>query len=182
MNRLNAREQKLVALGLLVLMLALAWLLAVGPILQGFQDRRSEREALTDTFQRDARLIRSFPALRAALAAQGKDAPLFAFPTDTAAVARSAAEARLAGAVSRAGGMLHAVRDQPAQAGLVRLRADAALTLPALSGLLSELQQSRPYAIVDALSVASSGPAVPGPLQTLEVRLEVAYAYAAPLR
>ncbi len=181
MNRLNPRERKLVALGLLVLVLALAWLGIGAPLLQGFADRRAEREALTDRFRHDARLIADFPSLRARAAAQGRDAGAYAFPTGSAGVARSAAEARLAAAVTTAGGQLQAVRDQPARPGQVRLRVDAALTLPALDGLLRALQDSRPYPTLDAMVVASDGTATAQRLSPLEVRLDVIYAYAAPL-
>ena len=182
MSGLTERERKLVALGLLVLALALAWLSVAAPLIQGFQDRSAKREALVDTLRGDARLLRLFPASRRAAAAEAREAGDFAWPTGDAAVARSAAEAKLATAVGSAGGVLRSIRNQPASPGELRLRVEAALTLPALVGLLRQLQDSRPYAVVDALSVTTADPAASHPLPTLEVRVDVDYAYAAPPR
>lgn len=177
MTRLTAREQKLIALGLLVVALALAWLVVAAPLLQGFEDRAARRQALTDTLRQDARLLRLFPAYRRAADAQAREAGDYAFPTSDPAAARSAAEARVAAMIASAGGVLHAVRDQPAGPGQVRLRAEAALTLPALVDLLHQLQDSRPYALVDGLNVSAADPATQ-PHSTLEARVDVAYAYA----
>lgn len=188
MTGLNPREQKLVAVGLAVLVLALAWLLVASPILQGFDARRSAREDMADTLRRDQRLVASFPRLRAERAALAADAPLYAFPTGDDGAARAAAEARVSAAVGAVGGALHAIRAQAARPGQVRLRAEAALTLPALVALLRRLQAERPYSAVEALNVAADPAAALGGAPgagrgaPLEARFDVVYAYAAPVR
>ncbi len=182
MSGLTERERRLLALGLLVAALAAAWLGIAAPIIGGFSTRRAERAQFTLELERDRRLAHVFPRLRAEQAALAQEAGAYAFQTADAATARSVGEARLAALVTASGGTLHAVRDEAADAGQVRLRADAALTLHGLVGLLAALRSSRPFAVIEALTVSSGEASAPQTPAPLEMRIDVVYAYAAPAR
>ena len=182
MNRLTERERRLLALGLLAIVLAAVYWGVVAPVLGGFSARRTERIQLAETLQRDQRLVTLFPNLRAEEAALARDAGAYAVRTADVATARNAGEARLAALVTAAGGTLHAVRDEAGQAGEIRLRADAALTLRGLVGLLAALRSSRPFVAIKALTVSSGDASATQAPAPLEVRIDVVYAYAAPAR
>ncbi len=177
MNRLSAREQRLIALAILVGVIALAWIAVVSPIVRGFADRREARAIAVADIQRNARLISSFGAVRGEAAALRRALGVYALSAASPPAAIQAARERLARAVASQAGTLQALRNQPSPAELVRLQADMRITLAGLVGLLHQLEDGRPYAVVDALSV-TTGDAAAGPLAPLEIRLEISYSYA----
>ena len=78
MSGLTAREQRLVALGLLVAVLAASWFGVAGPILHGFDTRQEARVSAQSQLQRNARLIASLGRLKAQVAAERRTAPVYA--------------------------------------------------------------------------------------------------------
>ena len=177
MSGLTERERRLIALAILVGLIAAAWLLVVSPVLAGFSTRREARAAAAEELTRDARLIADFGAVRGRLAALHQAGGVYAITAPSAAVAAEAARARVAAAVGAAGGLLQAVREQPAARGL-RLQADMRIGLADLIGLLRRLEQDRPCAAIEGLSIAAPEATGSDGAAPLEVRLELTYGYA----
>ena len=65
MTMLNARERRVLAVGLLLALIAGIWLALVAPVLAGFRDRAHRREELLAQYKANQRLLASTPALRA---------------------------------------------------------------------------------------------------------------------
>ncbi len=64
MRSLSARERKIVAVGLLVLLVLVVWALVVAPLIDGAMQRSQQRALLMATYERNARLINAIPAQR----------------------------------------------------------------------------------------------------------------------
>ena len=176
MNGLTARERRLLALGILAGLLAAAWLLVAGPILQGFATRAQVRAQARDTLARDARLTAGFGTarLQAARVRQAADAWSIAAPSP--ALAAEALRERVARDVAAEAGALQALRTEPSPPGRVRLQADLRIPLIPFTRLVRRLETDRPYATVDTLSVAAAEGGSADASAPLEVRLEFTYA------
>ena len=177
MNGLALRERRLIAVALLLALVAVAWLGIVRPVIGGFADRAEQRATAMDDYARNARVIRSYRRLRAAQV-QARSAPGVEIAALTAAAAAETARDRLGRDLAACGASVHAVREQPATAGSVRLRADFQIALAGLTTLLRRVHDQAPPGVVDSLSIAAA--AAPGRPSALEVRLAVSFAYAAP--
>ena len=170
------RERRLIAVGILVLVIAVAWLAIARPLIDGFVDRAAERRRLTHLQQVDARLIASLPALQAAADAQRAASPRFALAAASESAASDALKARLRSLAAAEGFTLSAVEDLEADApaGEVRLRADMTLTLTQLYETVRRLQSEDAYVVVDYVSVTADRSLAAGRLAPLDVRLELA--------
>ena len=178
MNGLALRERRLIAVALLLALMAVVWLGIVRPVIGGFADRAEQRATALDDYARNARVIRSYRRLRAEAQAQARSAPGLEIVALTPAAAAEAARDRLGRDLAACGASVHAVREQPATAGSVRLRADFQIALAGLTTLLRRVHDQAPPGAVDSLSIAAT--AAPGRPSALEVRLDVSFAYAAP--
>jgi hypothetical protein len=181
MNGLALRERRLIAVALLLALVAVAWLGIVRPVTGGFADRAEQRANLLDDYARNARVIRSYRRLRAEAQAQARSASAFEIAAASPAAAGEAARDRLGRDLAASGASVHAVREQTSSAGTVRLRADFQIGLAGLTTLLRAVHDQAPSGRVDGLSIAADAAAAPGRPSTLEVRLDVSFAYAAPV-
>jgi hypothetical protein len=125
-------------------------------------------------------LIAAFGALKAEAAAQRRAAATYALSADSAPAATEIARTRVAKAVAADGGLLQALRIQPAPAERVRLQADVRIGLNGLTNLIRRLENDHPYATVDGLLITAPDPSGAGVAPPLEVRLEVSYSYVEP--
>jgi general secretion pathway protein M len=175
MRELTDREQRLIALGLLILAIGLGWLLIAGPLVGGFVDRAAERRDEREAYQRNARLIASLPAIRAAFEAQTKSAARFGVTAPTQALAAEALQERLQRLSADQGFTVRAVEDLQADAppGWIKLRADLTATLTQLCATLRRLQSEDAYVDIDDFSVSADRSFAAGKLRPLDVRLEL---------
>ncbi len=175
---LTVRERKLVAVGILVLLIAAVWLGVVRPIVGGFHARADERDRLVREQTRGERILAQLPYWRARDAALRVDAPAFALPIRQPALAGEAAVELVSTAVTRTGGEVRAIREQSAADGLAKIHADLRLNLTQLTGLLKLLEDQRPFAIVQTLTIAADPATSAGRLSTLDVGIDLAIPYA----
>jgi len=172
MNSLSARERKLVAIGILVALVALAWGLIVSPILAGFEARTAQRERLASAFARNERLIASIPRLRRAIEARATTAANFRTEGANVAAATEALKERLSGQVSSNGGELRAMQEIGDRPGWVRAWVEARMTLPQLIATLQTVQNQPPYLAVNSLTISADRALQSGKLDLMDIRLE----------
>lgn len=175
MRALEPRERRLVAIGLLVVAIALVWLVLVGPLAGGFLDRARERRDLWSAYRRNERLIASLPALRATAETQRALAWRFALPAPTEVAAAEAFKDRLRRLAGDEGFAVKAIEDLPADGppGAVKIRADITLTLTQLDETIQRLQREDAYVVVDYISVTADRSLAAGRLAPLDARLEL---------
>ncbi|THD60624.1 type II secretion system protein GspM [Phenylobacterium sp.] len=171
--------RRLIALGLLALVLALAWFGVAAPIAQGFADRAARREQLAEDLSYGRRLVAARPVWRALRTRQHGDAGAFAVIAPTAAEAAQLSMDRITDAVQRPGGLLASLREQPAAPGEARLRVEARLTLTQLVASLRLLEGQKPFVIIEGVSVATDPEASAGQSSPMEVRIDLAIPYLA---
>ncbi|HZZ90152.1 MAG TPA: type II secretion system protein GspM [Caulobacteraceae bacterium] len=179
MNRLSARERKLVALGLLVLAFAVAWFAVISPIADGFVQRAEARRNLLATYQRNQRLLDAMPTWRAQAETQKRSAASYAIVAPSQAQGQDLLNQRVATAISFDGAAPPTVQDLQADIppGWVGARADAQLTLPQLVASLRRLESEEPYVVVQRLSISAEQAFHTGRAGPLDVRLEVSAAF-----
>ncbi|MFZ0267900.1 type II secretion system protein GspM [Caulobacter sp.] len=183
MRTLAPRERKLIAVGLLVLVVGLAWLLIAAPVLAGFQARRDEREALVGAWRRDQHLLQAIPLLRAEALDQRRTGRDFKISAPSASQAAEALKQRLNATLTASGGQVSGLQEVRADipAGWVSARADARITLTQLDDSLRRLQNDKPYLVVEYTLVGADRPQ--SQYGSLDVRLQVsALVRAAPPR
>ena len=180
MNGLALRERRLIAVALLLAVGVITWLGLVRPVIDGFLDRADRRAAALDDYVRNARIIRSYHRLR--IQAIAHAAPALEITAASSAAASEAARSQLSGDLTACGAAVHAVREQQATPGAVRLRADFQIELSGLTALLRRIHDQAPSGVVDSLYIAADTMAAPGRPHPLEVHLDVSFAYATPLQ
>jgi hypothetical protein len=175
MKRLNPRERRIVAVGILVGVVALLWLLVVGPIVRGFVGRSHQRQELRDTYVRDQRLLAAIPVWRRQAEQQRASAPRFAYSAPTDALASDLLKERIAQVITAQGGTLKSAQEIPADnaAGLVAVRAELQLDMNQLYESLKRLENEDPYVSIDYVSVVADEAFKTGHLAPMDVRIEV---------
>jgi hypothetical protein len=175
MRELSPRERRLVALGLLALALGVTWLAIIGPLVVGFLDRAAEKRRLVETFQVDARLIASLPALRATAEAQRAGGARFAIAAPSETLAAEALKQRLQHIAADQGYTVAALEDLQADApaGAVKLRADMTLSLTQLYETIRRLETEDAHVVIDYLSVNADRSIAAGRLAPIDVRVEL---------
>jgi len=179
---LSSREQKLLALALLMAAIALVWLAIVQPVVGGFSARAAERERLTQTWHRNERLIAAMPAWRAASEEQRRTAGRFSIDAPSERLAAEALKARIQQLAADEGFNVTAVVDESdlAAPGEVRVRADGELTLTQLCDSLRRLETEGAFVIVDFIAISADRAVVSGREAPLAVRLELTADYRPP--
>jgi hypothetical protein len=172
MRPTTPREQRLIAIGLLVLAIALAWLAVVSPILDGFAERTERRERLLLEYQHNARSIAAIPRLRRQAERQGDSLSRFVLAAPDIAAARQLLRERIERVVTEAGGEFLAGEDADAPAGWVAIRAGGRMTRDQLARSLARLQDEPPWLVISALDVSADQALVNGRLNPMEVSLE----------
>ncbi len=175
MNRLNPRERRLVAIGLLVLALAAAWFGIVSPILGGFSSRAAERDGLLADYARSQRMLDAIPAWRSQAEAQKKSATAFAISAPSQVQGQELLKQRLSSAFTAQGAAAPTVQETDAELppGWIGARADVQITLTQLLGGIRQLESEPPYVVVEYISINSDQAFHTGHAAPLEVRLEV---------
>lgn len=170
---LSRREGRLLAVGLLALAAALAWLLLVRPVLAGFDAREAERQGLLFDYQRNERIIASARQQRAALRALRADAADWGYAAPGRELAADLLRERIVNAVRAERGQMGATETLDTAPGTVGVR--AALTLPTgrLAALVAALENGRPWVAVDTLSVGAERAAAAGRAGPIDVRVAV---------
>jgi len=177
---LTLRERRLIAGGLAIAALLLAWLLIVAPIAAGFADRAAARTELLSRYERDARAIGQLPSLRRAAVAQRRDRDRYVIATPNATVAADRLKERLSATVLAAGGEVLLVEDIARSGNVVRARLAARLDPAQLAAVLTRLRGDPPLLSIDTLTVATDPQAVVSRAGPMDVRLEASAATAAP--
>jgi hypothetical protein len=170
---LSAREQKLVAIAILVLLLWLTWSVIVSPVIDGFVARSEQRAVLRAAYERNSRLINAIPTLRRQAQRQNESLRAFIIASPNPALARSALRDRLRRDVTALGGEVTALQDAPSPAGTVRAWVQARMSLEQLDHLLAKINDTPPYLVIESLRVSADRAMQTGHLDILEIRLEV---------
>jgi len=178
MNGLSSREQRLVAIAILIACIAAVWFLAVAPILNGFTQRQAQREETAVVLAQNRRLIAAFSVLRIQDAAVRRGEPAWSAPGAALPAATELARERVSRAVEDSGGALEALRDEPGPPNLIHLQADAEIGLDGLQALIRRLEDEAPYGAIVRLSIAASDAASVRPA-ALQTRIDVTFAHAA---
>ena len=183
MTRLTQRERKVTAVGILVAVVAAAWLGIIDPVIGGFLDRADEREALLDQYARNQRLLAGIPLWRAQAQEQARTQRSYALAAPTRALAVETLRARVA-QMAAGGGQVASVRalDAGTPSGWVRIRADLHLSMEQLYQGLQRLERGEPYVVVEYLSVGADRASDTGHLEVMDVRIDVAAPFAASVR
>lgn len=177
MNSLSARERRLIALAILSLLIAVGWFVLVSPIVDGFAARAAEREQLLDDLGRGRRMIGSLGFWKAEAARQHATSQAFEMRAPSAETASDMARQRLISAVTAQGGVVRVVRLQTNAGGEVRLHAELQLTLTQLTSSLTVIDNQKPYAIIEKLSISRNQAAVSGRLSPLDVSIDLGFPY-----
>jgi general secretion pathway protein M len=183
MPALSPRESRLLAILLLVAALALADILVVLPVQNGFAERARQRQLLLARYAANDRLIGAIPRLARAAAQRDRLLAGYALAASDAGTAADALHDRLQAAATAVGGDFHGAEDMappPGPAGpanMVATRVTLRLSAAQLTQFLATLQNARPFVTITALAVRADDTLVTGQATTLEVTLEVAIAY-----
>jgi hypothetical protein len=172
MRPTSQRERKLIAIGLLVLAVALVWLLVIAPIAAGFGERAERRQRLQLEYQHNTRSIAAIPRLRRQAEGQRDALSRFVLTAPTTTAGSQLLRERIERAVNETGGEFLAGEDADAPAGWIAVRASARLTLDQLTRALARLQDEPPWLVIDAMDVSADQALVNGGLNPMEVSLE----------
>ena len=178
MRALAPRESRILALGILVVVLAAAWLTFVQPVLESLGVHAEARESLLATYDRNQRMLSGIPVWRAQLEEQRQSAGTYAIAAPTEALAAEQLKNRLTRMASEEGGTLTAIQDveDGVPNGFIRVRADMQMTLGQLYKSLARLESEEPYVVVESLSVVADHALKTGHLGPMVVRMEVSAA------
>lgn len=181
--QLSVRERRLVAVLLLVVAVALAWLGVAAPIIDGFSTRSTERDRLRAQLTANTRLLASIPRLRRLAEAQRADAARFRIVSVDPVAAAEVLKERLSAAVERAGGETTATEDVEAETGWVQAWVQARMTQSQLVRVLAELRNTTPFLKVVSLTVSadrtSQSDGRTAAARPLDIRIETAVRHAA---
>jgi hypothetical protein len=174
---LTARERRLLAIGALVLVVAIAWLAVVRPLIAGFADRAQERDRLERQILTARRLLAQQPIWRMRARRLMADAAAFGSADADAAAARVTDQV-LAAAAGQ-GATVSAVRPQAPGQGVVRISVEMRADTPQLVGVVKALEHARPYLVIQTLSVGADPDAGAGRAGALNVMLDIGAPYVA---
>ncbi|PWR24641.1 type II secretion system protein GspM [Zavarzinia aquatilis] len=174
MRRLNPRESRLVALGLLIAVVVGILGLVVQPLAEGFVARAEERADLEAEYARNARVLDGAAGWRAAAARQAETAPAFALAAEDASGATEALRSLLAEVFGQPGSQIRNVGEQAApRPGWAGAGLEAEMAQPQLYEGLLRLARDNPAVVIDGLSIAVLRNDDVGAAPRLSVRMEV---------
>lgn len=174
MKPLTVRERRLVAIGILVAVLALAWLGVVQPIVAGFGARAERREALIAQYGQNERLIGRIGRLRRAAEESRALRRDYAIDAPSAEQAGERLKERLEASLAKAGGELRATESAEAPAGWVRAGASAVVTNDQLVKWLAALANEPPYLAMESLTISADRALNSNHLDLMDVQVEAA--------
>jgi hypothetical protein len=170
---LSLREQRLIALAILVALVALVLRGIVVPVADGFAARAAERDALALQVARNARLVDSMPRLSRIALAQRQDLRLFLLSAPTEEAGGQLLLERVQASLEAVGGEYLAGDALPGGPDLVRVRVDARVSEAEMQRLFADLQNRPPYLSVDGFAVSSEDPLVTGDPEALSLRVDL---------
>ncbi|MEO8926861.1 MAG: type II secretion system protein GspM [Caulobacteraceae bacterium] len=179
MRPLAPRERRLLAIGLLLAAVAVAWLAIVSPLVGGFFARADERRELIAAYGRNQRTMAQTATWRALADQQRKTGARFAMAAPSEPLAVEALKERVVKLAADEGFTVSALSDLAADAppGKIRLRCDLQLTLTQLYESLKRLETEGPYVVVEYLAVSADRALATGRSSPLAVRLEITATY-----
>jgi hypothetical protein len=178
MTGLSAREQRLIALLILLLLVAGIWQLLLAPVISGFTARSAERAQLAATIERNERLIASVPQLRRRIERQRPDRERFALAAPSRDAAADLLRQRLQRSFEATGASPSALGDSDAADRWVGASVEGPVTLDQLVRLLTDLQNQPPYLVVTGLTVVADRAFQSGKLDVMDVKIDVAIPYS----
>jgi hypothetical protein len=181
MRPFTQRESRLLAIGVLVLAVAAAWLGVISPVAGGFRERARERQQLLASYERNQRLLSGVPLWRAQAEMQRRTLADYAILAPSQAFASDLLKKRIAQIAGDEGAVLKSAEDVQADVppGWVRIRADLQLTMSQLVSSLRRLDTEDNYVVIEYLSVAADRALQTGKLAPMDVRIELAAPYQA---
>lgn len=177
MKAMNARERKLLAVGILIAVVLLLFALVVAPIAGGFSTRADEQAQLALTYTQNERLIGATPVWRQRANAQRTDQASYAIVAASPDAALDAIRQRARKTFAGVGNVISSVQALESDAGWVRAQIDGQVGLTSLTQGLRRLQTETPYLVVESVSIAADEAANTGNIGLMNVRLEIAARY-----
>lgn len=174
MSSLNQREQRLIAVLILLLLMASVWLALLTPLLDGYAARRAERVQLAATYQRNERLIAAMPLIRRQFEAQRIDRARFTLAATNRETGADLLRQRLQRAFEQSGASLSSVGGSPAPGRWVGASAEGAASLDQLVRLLAALHNQPPFLVITGLTVVADRAFQSGKLDVMNVKIDVA--------
>ena len=178
MTTLSAREQRLVAVLILLLLVAAAWLLIMAPLIDGFAQRRAEREQLTATIERNERLIASVPQLRRRIELQRPDRARVTLGAPSRELAGDLLRQRLQASFEATGASVSALGEGDSNGRWVGASIEGTASLDQLLQVLDQVQNRPPYLVVTGLTVVADRAFQTGKLELMSVKIDVAIPYS----
>jgi type II secretory pathway component PulM len=175
---LSPREQRLIAVLVLLMLIAAAWQFVVGPLLDGFARRSADREQLTATIDRNARLIASVPQLRRRIELQRPDRARIMLGAANRDLAGDLLRQRLQQSFEATGASVSAVGESDAGGTWVGASIEGTVSLDQLTQVLEQLQNQPPYLVVTGLTVVADRAFQTGKLDLMNVKIDVAIPYS----
>jgi hypothetical protein len=180
MRPLAQRERRLVALGILFVLVAIVVLGVIVPLVGGMATRALERGDLVATYVRNQRVLAGIPVWREQAEEQKSNAADFAIVAPTGALAAEMLKQRISRMTNEQGGSVQTISEIQGDVpdGWVKVRADLQLTIAQLYKSLARLESEAPYVVVGYVSVAADRAQKTGHAAPMDVRIEV----SAPVR
>ena len=177
MRALAPRESRLIAVLVLVAALALAYLVAIQPLVGGFADRASAREALLTRYAANNRTIAAIPRLGRQAAAHSRQTAHYTLIAADRTAAADQLRDRMQSVANAAGGEFHGAEDVTAAPGTVAAR--VAMRVPAgkLANVIAAIENAPPYLTITGLAVSADDALVSGTASNLDVKLDIAIAF-----
>lgn len=180
MRAISPRERRLVAVGLLVAVIAVAWLGVIQPLLGSFSSHAAERENLRRQYAANERLVARIPFLRRAAEDQARLGADYALQAPDADQAGEVLRARLEDSLTKAGGELRSSDIVEAEPGWAGASASALVSNAQLIDWLRRLQTEPPYLALEAMSISADRALNSNHLDLLDVKIEASIPLAAP--
>ncbi|HEX4742633.1 MAG TPA: type II secretion system protein GspM [Caulobacteraceae bacterium] len=174
---LSARERRLLAVGALVLALAVAWMAAVRPLIDGVADRAAERKRIAQEIGVGRTLLAQRPVWQARFRRLAEDPADFG-PGDADAATTRATDQVLSAAAAQ-GVAVSAIRPQAGSPGLAQLSVDMRADLPQAVTVMKALERAKPYLVVESVSLAADPEAAAGRAGAMNVMLDIGAPYVA---
>ena len=178
MTGLSRREQRLLAIGILLAGVTLLWVLVVVPIADGFAERDVRRDQLVALHARNARLIQALPRWRNLDTAQRASATRYGILAPSVETATELSREGISRTVAGEGGSVKTIREQPGRSDRLRLRADLQLTSGQLTAILRKLENQAPIMIIDSVSITADQAAAAGRAAAMDVRIDTITSYS----
>jgi hypothetical protein len=175
MRALSQRERRLAAGAFLAGAIVLCWRFVAWPLIDGYLQRRDDRQVLTAEYARNDHVLAGLPGWRKEAQDQAATAASYALtaPNETVAVElvaqRIARDAKAAGAPAPT---TQSVTDKPV-AGWVHVHSDMQLTVGQLYAVLTQIQNEEPYVVVGYLSIEARPNSNPDEPQILDIRTDI---------